>query len=367
MSRNGIEIRIGLSSCGIASGGEAVREALLDAVRQAGLDEDVVKTVGCNGMCHREPLIEIGGGAEDGLLYGNVTPQMARRIVRRHMHADRLLTRARWAAGRLIDTFGKNGTSTQDSALDRSDDAVTAYLDKQKRIVLENCGLIDPLRIEDYLANNGYQALARILGKHQEWTELAGGNGHAESQAMTPQDVVDAITASGLRGRGGAGFPTGRKWSFALGQSATTKYVICNGDEGDPGAFMDRLVLEADPHRVLEGLAIAAYAIGAREGFLYIRAEYPLAVRHINDAIRQAEQRGLLGKNVLGSDFDIRLGLFLNSFNISSARSNHSADHIDRYLHRHQLRCVCGKRRSRLVNNTQKYLKYFDPSIMCLR
>jgi NADH-quinone oxidoreductase subunit F len=152
-----------------------------------------------------------------------------------------------------------------------------AYLGKQTRIVLENCGEIDPLRIDDYLARDGYRALRHCR------------------EALSPEAVIEAITASGLRGRGGAGFLTGRKWALTRSQPGDTRYAICNGDEGDPGAFMDRLVLEADPHRVLEGLAIAAYAIGARDGILYIRAEYPLAVRNVREAIRQAEERGLLG------------------------------------------------------------------------
>ncbi len=163
-----------------------------------------------------------------------------------------------------------------------------AYLGKQKRIVLENSGEIDPLRIEDYLARDGYQALVHCLTER------------------TPDEVISVITESGLRGRGGAGFPTGRKWSFAK-QQPGPKYVICNGDEGDPGAFMDRLVLESDPHRVLEGLAIAGYATGASRGFLYIRAEYPLAVRHVREAIRQAEQHGFLGMGIMGSDFEFHL------------------------------------------------------------
>jgi NADH-quinone oxidoreductase subunit F len=163
-----------------------------------------------------------------------------------------------------------------------------AFSGKQKRVVLENCGQIDPLDLKAYQNRGGYRALARSL------------------KELTPEQVISAITASGLRGRGGAGFPTGRKWSIANHQEGP-KYVICNGDEGDPGAFMDRLVLESDPHRVVEGLAIAAYATGANEGFFYIRAEYPLAVRHIRQAIHQAEEDGLLGQRILGSNFDLRL------------------------------------------------------------
>jgi NADH-quinone oxidoreductase subunit F len=231
MKRGPIEIRIGLGSCGIASGGEAVRDALV----RAGA---TVKAVGCSGMCYREPLVEVVGADGRVATYANVKPEMARNIVRRHER------RAEPPA-------------------------------PQTRIVLENCGIIDPLNIDDYLARDGYRALA---------------------MGLSPDEVIAAILGSGLRGRGGAGFPTGRKWALGRAQPGAVKYVICNADEGDPGAFMDRLVLESDPHRVLEGLSIAAYAIGAAEGYLYIRAEYPLAVRHTREAIRQATGRGLLGR-----------------------------------------------------------------------
>ncbi len=241
-----VEIRVGLGSCGIASGADRVHEALRHAA-----GDGIVKRVGCNGMCHREPMVEVLHQDGRRTLYGNVTPETARLIARRHL----------W----------------QRAPEPVLADETAGYLRKQKRIVLENCGEIDPLRIEDYLSRGGYQALA-FCRAH-----------------LSQQQVIDAIAQSGLRGRGGAGFPTGRKWALGLAQSGTVKYVICNGDEGDPGAFMDRLVLESDPHRVIEGLAIAAYAIGATEGFFYIRAEYPLAVRHVREAIRQAVEHGVLG------------------------------------------------------------------------
>jgi NADH-quinone oxidoreductase subunit F len=237
MSRRAVEIRVGLGSCGVASGAEKVR----DALEREGV---VVKAVGCNGMCYREPIVEVVEPGGKRTLYGNVDAQTAKRIARRHppapLHAPE-------------------------------------FLEKQHRIVLENCGEIDPLNIDDYLARDGYRALERC------------------AKELSPDEVIAAISASGLRGRGGAGFPTGLKWDRARAQADPVRYVICNGDEGDPGAFMDRAVLESDPHRVLEGLAIAAHAVGAAEGYLYIRAEYPLAVRNVRAAIRQAEGRGLLG------------------------------------------------------------------------
>jgi NADH-quinone oxidoreductase subunit F len=261
MKLGAVEIRIGLGSCGVASGGEPVRDALEQAAREAGAN-GVVKTVGCNGMCHREPLVEVVEADGQVALYGNVTAEAAPRIVRRHIRPGSVST---W-----VRRWRDQAPAPQDQG----------YLARQKRIVLENCGQIDPLNIDDYLARDGYRALAMCL----------------EAQRLSPDEVIAAISDSGLRGRGGAGFPTGRKWALGRAQPGAVKYVVCNGDEGDPGAFMDRLVLESDPHRVLEGLAIAAYAIGAAEGYLYIRAEYPLAVRHTRAAIRQAVERGLLGR-----------------------------------------------------------------------
>jgi NADH-quinone oxidoreductase subunit F len=266
-----LQIRVGLGSCGIASGGEAVRAAIEAAAREAGV-EGVVKTVGCNGLCHREPMVEVVNGNGTSV-YGNLTAETARAVARKHLSPRSLVTRVRWIAAKKADT----ASNLFDGA---------PYLGKQTRIVLENCGEIDPLNIDDYLARDGYRAL------------------RACRDTMTPAAVIDAILGSGLRGRGGAGFPTGKKWEIGRSQPGENKFVICNGDEGDPGAFMDRAVLESDPHRVLEGLAIAAYAIGAREGFLYIRAEYPMAVRHVRAAIAVATERGLLG----GLRFEVREG-----------------------------------------------------------
>jgi NADH-quinone oxidoreductase subunit F len=289
MSRNGdIEIRVGLGSCGVAAGAQRVREAIVEAVRAAG-GAGVVKAVGCNGLCHREPLVEVIDRSGRSSLYGNVSPQQVRGIVARHLRPMSWPTRVRWAASGLVELLRPDGMAPSAEAMDPSSGAVGAYLGKQKRIVLENCGQIDPLNIDDYLARGGYQVLQTCL------------------KEIRPDAVIEMIKRSGLRGRGGAGFSTGQKWSLTRSQTDETKYVICNGDEGDPGAFMDRLVLEADPHRVLEGLAIAAHAIGASRGFIYVRAEYPLAVRHVRHAIGQAVQRGFLGDHVLGTNFSLRI------------------------------------------------------------
>ncbi len=286
---DGIEIRVGLGSCGIASGGELVRDALLESVKQAGAN-GIVKVVGCNGMCHREPLVEIVEPGGKATLFGEIDASSARCIVQRFVKPRSLGTRFRWTAesvGRLLRN-DPEAVELPDRQLDRQTGPAAAYLGKQKRIVLENCGEIDPASMDDYLARGGYQALRRCLER-------------------TPEEVIGEVCESGLRGRGGAGFPTGRKWTIAREQSSNPKYVICNGDEGDPGAFMDRLVLESDPHRVVEGLTIAAYAIGASKGFFYIRAEYPLAVSRVRAALRQATEGGLLGGNILGSGFSLSL------------------------------------------------------------
>jgi NADH-quinone oxidoreductase subunit F len=273
-----VEFRVGLASCGIANGARSVHEAVGRLVSEAG--RGVAKAVGCGGMCHREPLLEVVDGRGRSTVYTHVTPEAVPLIVRRHLRPKGLLARARWIAAGL----GDRGSVASAAA----DPRAGGTPGTTPRIVLENCGRLDPLSLDDAIAFGGYQALRQCL------------------ERLRPEEVIETISASGLRGRGGAGFPTGRKWSLACRHPAP-RYVIANGDEGDPGAFMDRLVLESDPHRVVEGLAIAAYAVGAEEGFFYIRAEYPLAVRRVREAIRQAELRGLLGERA----FDGRLRLHL--------------------------------------------------------
>jgi len=274
-SAGAVELRIGLASCGVANGARPVHEALEAAVAEA--RHGSVKAVGCAGMCHNEPIVEVVDTAGARAVYTHVTPELVPAIARTHLRPARLVTRARWLAASL-KTGDTGGAGTE----------CVTHRDETPRIVLENCGRIDPSSIEDALDRGGYDSLTRCL------------------ETLTPAQVVEMVTAAELRGRGGAGFPTGRKWSLALKQPAP-KYVICNGDEGDPGAFMDRLVLESDPHRVVEGLAITAFAVGADHGLFYIRAEYPQAVKRIREAIRQAEAHGFLGKRILGSDFQLSM------------------------------------------------------------
>ena len=260
-------IKVGLASCGVAAGGREVYDALSTKLRQKGLNVELKQT-GCMGMCYNEVLVEVSSPEGGRVFYRHVTPERVDRMVEEHLIGGQPVTE--WVI---------------------PDEEIDNLLAKQKRIVLRNCGIIDPESIDDYLAADGYKAIEKAL------------------RSMSPQEVIDEVTNSGLRGRGGAGFPTGVKWSFARKSPSSQKYIICNADEGDPGAFMDRSVLESDPHSVLEGMLIAGYAIGASEGYIYARAEYPLAIRRLEIALAQAEERGFVGKSILGCnfDFDVRI------------------------------------------------------------
>ncbi len=252
-------------------------EALKQEIKANNLENDVkVVVTGCFGLCAKGPIVVI---YPEGTFYHSVSVDDAKAIISEHIMQGKKV-------GKLLHTEanGKVVTSLQE----------TEFMKKQVRVALRNCGVIDPENIEEYIGRDGYQALAKAL------TE------------MTPETVIDTILASGLRGRGGAGFPTGLKWRFARGSQNDVKYVCCNADEGDPGAFMDRSVLEGDPHVVIEAMAIAAYAIGSNQGYVYIRAEYPIAVQRLQKAIDQAKEYGVIGKNIFGTGFDfdleIRLG-----------------------------------------------------------
>ncbi len=258
------EVVVGLGSCGVAAGGLAVQQRLKELL-ESERERVTLKETGCIGLCYREVLVEVFEDGRRGTLYGEVTPERVNRIVEEHLRQGRVV--AEWV-------------------VDREE-----VLAKQKRIVLRNCGEIDPSRIEEYQARGGYRAIEQAV------TE------------MTPEQVIETVAGSGLRGRGGAGFPTGTKWRLARASQDAHKYVICNADEGDPGAFMDRSVLEGDPHSVLEGMAIAGYAIGAGEGYVYVRAEYPLAIRRLRNAVAVAQEKGFLGRNLFGSGFDFSIRL----------------------------------------------------------
>ena len=279
-----VEIRIGMGSCGIASGAREVHAALEHQVGMMGGGAEIT-SVGCRGICHHEPLIEIVDNGRS-TLYGNVKPSDVRKIVRKHVKSRGLIKKIhvgfRDTRARIFDDCAWKPLS------ERKVDA-TPYTGKQVHIVLENCGIVDPLSLEDYRRHDGMRAFEDCL------------------KNLSPEEVIEKIRASGLRGRGGAGFPTAVKWDVTRRAPGPVKYVICNGDEGDPGAFMDRAVLEADPFRIIEGLSIAAYAIGASEGFLYVRREYPIAATHLRKAIQTSKAAGLLGANILGTAFDFNL------------------------------------------------------------
>jgi NADH:ubiquinone oxidoreductase subunit F (NADH-binding)/NAD-dependent dihydropyrimidine dehydrogenase PreA subunit/(2Fe-2S) ferredoxin len=266
-------ILVSMGTCGIAAGATPVKEALEKEVAAGKVGGVSVVGVGCVGLCHSEPTVEVLDlSTGKSVIYGDVKPEHASAIVK---------------AG----VGPAEGVRTVEKTWYFPEEEKNAGGQPQARIALRNTGRIDPESIDAYIVTGGYKAMAKAL------------------TAMKPQDVVAVVTDSGLRGRGGGGFPTGRKWSIAAAQPAGEKYLICNADEGDPGAFMDRAVLEGDPHSVLEAMAIAGYAIGASVGIVYIRAEYPLAVKRLQIAIEQAEKKGLLGKNLMGSGFDFTIAI----------------------------------------------------------
>ncbi|NPA75293.1 MAG: NADH-quinone oxidoreductase subunit NuoF [Euryarchaeota archaeon] len=267
-------IAVGMNSCGVAAGARETYEAIEKALAEKALDIPL-KIVGCVGMCYREPLVDIITD-EEIITYGHVTPKKVSRILEEHVINGKPIEE--WIVKK--DRLENGERKTWD---------VDGYFAKQKKIVLENSGYINPEDINEYLEAGGYEALKKAL-------------------KMQPDEIIEVITKSGLRGRGGAGFPTGLKWKFAR-QATGEKIIICNADEGDPGAFMDRNVLEGDPHRVIEGMIIGAYAIGASIGYIYVRAEYPLAIKRLKIALKQAREHGFLGENILGSgfSFDIRI------------------------------------------------------------
>jgi len=264
----GFTIKVGLASCGLAAGAGDVYEAIEKYLLTTDHDIKLRKTA-CIGMCFAEPLVEFVSENNDNITYGRVQPEKISKLIEAY------------AKGKPVNENIILATNLKGSE--------TENFESQTRIALRNCGIIDPVSLEDYLSRKGYQAIEKVLTK------------------MSPEDVIKEITVSGLRGRGGAGFPTGLKWKFANRAKNKKKYAICNADEGDPGAFMDRSVLEGDPHSIIEGMIICAYAIGADEGYIYCRAEYPLAIKHLKYAIDAATKAGYLGKNIFNTDFSFRI------------------------------------------------------------
>ncbi len=265
------KINIGAASCGIAAGAKKVKKVIADEVKKNNLKVEIIET-GCIGMCYNEPLVEIIHG-DKSWIYGKVTEKTAKQIVEHHAGSDTPIKEL------LVKS---NVLTTEDD-----------FFDKQMKLVTRNCGVIDPSRIDDYISNNGYTFLQKAL-------------------KMGPEEVIKEVIRSGIRGRGGGGFPAGVKWES--GREAAKKkkedpFVVCNADEGDPGAFMDRTLMESDPHAIIEGMIIGAFAIGAPQGFIYVRKEYPLALERIENAIQQARDKGFLGENILGSGFNFNINV----------------------------------------------------------
>ena len=269
-------VMVGAATCGLASGAGAVIEAFKDELNKAGLagKVELVET-GCIGLCYAEPLVEIRSANSPSVLYSKVSAKDVATLVKEHLIGGEPVKAKAIAV--MADEEYKGIAPFKQHPM----------IALQRRVVLRNCGIIDPTSFSHYLARGGYKGLQRAL-------------------SMTQDEVIDDVKLSGIRGRGGAGFPTGVKWSFAKASQNDVKYVICNADEGDPGAFMDRAVLEGDPHSVIEGLMIAGYAIGAKYGYIYARAEYPLAIARLKNAIAQAEEAGIL-KNKDGFYFEIKI------------------------------------------------------------
>lgn len=261
-----MKVIIGQGSCGVATGAKKTAAEFEKQIAAKNLDA-VVDITGCVGTCYLEPIVDIYDDNGGMTRYVKVQPENVAEIVDQHI---------------------AKGVAVTDMAISEED---KQFIEKQKRVVLRNCGSINPEKIEEYIAVDGYKAIEKVV------------------TTMTPEDVIEEIKISGLRGRGGAGFPTWFKWNAAKQSPGNEKYMVCNADEGDPGAFMDRSVLEGDPHSLLEGMAIAGYAMGANEGIIYCRAEYPLAIHRLEIAMEQAREKGFLGKNLFGSgfDFDIRI------------------------------------------------------------
>ena len=261
-----MKIIIGQGSCGIATGAKKT-QAEFEAQLKANNLDTVLDITGCVGTCYLEPIVDVYEDNGDMTRYVKVQPDKVERIVKEHI---------------------MGGTPVEEYAITDED---KTFLDKQTRVVLRHCGLINPEKIEEYLAVGGYEATKKVV------------------TSMTQDEVIDEIKVAGLRGRGGAGFPTWFKWNAAKGNSGKDKYIVCNADEGDPGAFMDRSVLEGDPHALIEGMIIGGFAMGATEGIIYCRAEYPLAIKRLENAMAQAREKGFLGKDIFGSgyDFDLRI------------------------------------------------------------
>jgi NADH-quinone oxidoreductase subunit F len=287
------EIRIGLGSCCVASGSDEIRDAVKETIDRNRLHVKL-KHVGCVGMCHQVPLVEVVPVEGEPTLYSKVKAADVEQIVQQHFHPEGFLKRI---SNKLLNVAENIRDDSHWMGVDRyslnvREKQVSLFLDKQLPMATEFRGIINPIDVEEYKSRDGFKGMTRVL------------------KEMKPTEVVEEIMESGIRGRGGAGFPSGNKWKMVAEQPGPTKYIICNGDEGDPGAFMDRMLLESYPYRIIEGMVAAAYAVGASEGILYIRAEYPLAVKRVLQALDICREQGFLGKDIMGTGFDFDLSVY---------------------------------------------------------
>jgi len=287
------EIRIGLGSCCVASGSEEIRKEVESVVNHNGLRVKL-KHVGCVGMCHQVPLVEIVPNEGEPTLYAKVRPEDVKGIVESHFSPPGIFAKIKNRIFHYAEEIqtDRNWDGIQRYEISMREKPVASFLGKQMPLATEYRGIINPLDIEEYQKRGGFAALKKML------------------QSMTPDEVIDEIKKSGIRGRGGAGFPTGVKWEFVRREESEIKYLLCNGDEGDPGAFMDRMLLESYPYRVIEGILTAAFAVGISRGFFYIRAEYPLAVQRITKALEICRENNFIGENILGSGFSFELSIY---------------------------------------------------------
>ena len=292
-TKNKTVIKIGLGSCCIASGSKDVKTAFDEYIAENGLDA-VTKKVGCVGMCHSNPFTEVVSSSGVSTFYAGVKPEDVKLICDKHLPSAGSLRKIanKIKKGYEHFTFAYYDAPEEPKPLPLDEGPACSFLGPQKRIVLENFGEVDPLDLKEYKEKGGFLALEKAL------------------KTLKPGEIIHEIKNSGLRGRGGAGFPAGNKWEISRASAGSKKYIICNGDEGDPGAFMDRMLLESYPYRVIEGMAIAAFAIGIDEGYLYIREEYPMALDNIRYALAECEKAGLLGSNIMGTGFNLKLHVF---------------------------------------------------------
>ena len=293
---NKIRITVHMGTCGIASGAQKIMDSLTKEIDKGKQKDITIITSGCMGLCSREPLITVEIFGQEPIIYQYMDEEKMVEVLNSHILGGKVVTDYALVRGKeeqIKERIKYYGVLPDEIVLDKSIPGIEEipFFANQELRVLRNRGIIDPEKIEDYIARDGYMGMAKALIK------------------MSPEEIIQEILDSGLKGRGGAGFPTGIKWKYTAQTASKIKYVVCNADEGDPGAYMDRSILEGDPHAIIEGMVIAAKAIDAHQGYIYCRAEYPLAIKMLNKAIHQAEEFGLLGKNILetGFDFDLKI------------------------------------------------------------